>query len=162
MGAELITATLVIDHDRTPEWEAMRAFIRARTPDQLETDDLDTYGDWLWGAREHSDGVFYVENPSERVGPFPRDDAEADAERRNREEQAQAYRDALLGYVDELERAWGAEYRQSFIFRVRTADVFITGGTSWGDDPCEEFTAAIALDKIEGLLPAGGFDGWSS
>lgn len=63
-----------------------------------------------WAAREHSEGVYFAESATERVGPFPAEAAEREATRRNEYELVAALARVLRregggGRLEELERS---------------------------------------------------------
>ena len=47
------------------------------------------------------------------------------------------YKQYLYDRVDELRESWGG--RDSAYLRYGNQEVFLTGGLSWGDSPCETF-----------------------
>jgi hypothetical protein len=53
-------------------------------------------GEREWGVAEHSDGVFFVESASERVGPFPSEAAHREADRQNEYELLLMLAEAVL------------------------------------------------------------------
>lgn len=74
------------------------------------------------------------------------------------DENEEDYRSKLDSDITMIEQAYNGEYRMSFVMHIRDADVFITGGGSWGESPTDEFDAVNRLDQVPGLIAAGGFD----
>jgi hypothetical protein len=68
-----------------------------------------------------------------------------------------ALRDDLHRCLAELEQAlFGREFTWS---EVRDAQVYVTGGLSWGDSPTEAFELVNRLRAVSGVLAAVGFEG---
>jgi hypothetical protein len=67
-----------------------------------------------------------------------------------------ALRADLHDRLDQLEQALcGREFTWT---TVRGANVFVTGGLSWGDSPTEAFELVNRLRAVRGVLAATGFE----
>lgn len=64
-------------------------------------------GEREWGVAEHSDGIYFAESASERVGPFPAEAAHREAARRNEYELLIALAEAMLATDGTLRRLAG-------------------------------------------------------
>ncbi|HEX3735216.1 MAG TPA: hypothetical protein VHU86_08680 [Solirubrobacterales bacterium] len=68
-----------------------------------------------------------------------------------------ALHEDLHRQLDELERSF--EGREFTWITVRGADVYVTGGLSWGDSPTHAFEIVDRLRAVRGILAAAGFEG---
>lgn len=73
------------------------------------------------------------------------------------EQGLQALRADLHRRLDELEQA--LDGREFNWITVRGANVYVTGGLSWGDSPTQAFKVVNRLRAVGGVLATAGFEG---
>jgi hypothetical protein len=126
MGADLVTAWFWAEKDSF-DIEAAKRAVRTATPEQLANYWLASTGETL---------EVYAE--SLKAGGTGKD---ASAE-------IQAAADAEIDLIAGLPTARGG-----LLIEAPNGDVlWLAGGTTWGDSPCEEFNAIIDLAELPGVM----------
>ncbi len=64
-------------------------------------------------------------------------------------------RPQLLRDLDEIKCSWEGRHRDSDVYQFGPVRVLLSGGTSWGDDPSDMFTAMTRIP--ESVAEAIGF-----
>lgn len=129
MGNDLLIATLAIEADKEPGWEAAFAKVEAMTKADIEllSEEIEN---WLGDMPGDEDGEIDVEECRER----------------------------LKDLVSDVQAACSSEHRHLYAseYVVPGWIVYITGGDSWGDSPSEEFDSFNAFLQL-GLAEIAGF-----
>jgi hypothetical protein len=112
-----------------------------------------------WGVAEHSDGVFFAESGTHRVGPFPAEAAHREANRQNEYELVIALAEAMLEAEGEPELArLVGEARFAAAYDPRLAAAIAVLHERGEYDECAETErgAVVFIDRFLALLEPGG------
>lgn len=116
-------------------------------------------GEREWVVLEHSEGVFFAESATHRIGPFPCEAAYREAARQNEGELIVSLSEAILAAEGDLELDQvSAEPRFATAFERRLAAAIAVLHERGEYDDCEETERGpvVLVDRFLALLEPGG------
>lgn len=137
VGADMVTMTLPLPRDMEPDWEVAAHAIRGvRLAALSDTDYLFDWENWLWDTP----------NLPSAVAAF--------TALRAAEGELHQHACMLRGAI---EHGWAEELIE---LETPAHRVWVTGGPSWGEDPCDLVGPVIKLAEA-GITEAAGFEGYT-
>jgi hypothetical protein len=129
MGNDLLIATLAIEKEKSPDWDAAYEHVQCLTKEQIEGLE-EAFDQWAGETPVDADGELDVEE----------------------------MREQLHNLVGDVKAAVESESRHTFgtDYIVPGWTVYLTGGDSWGDAPTEEWDL-FATFHATGLAKVAGF-----
>jgi hypothetical protein len=116
-------------------------------------------GEREWGVTEHSEGVFFAQSGSERVGPFPAEAAHREVKRQNEYELIVALAEAFLaaeGARELVRIATELRFATAFDRRLAAAIVVLHEREEYDDVAETERGPVVLVDRFLALLEPRG------